>query len=499
MPSPYTGYKYSEKHHKFHLGIARETKNKIVVCAARRAGKSFSLAQKLLNTLFQKMVAKNEAISDGKEKPWGGLNCKRAEDARRYQGDGVVKAVIVTASQSNYQEIANYLWEILTNTGCNTYLHPNQEMWRRDRGRETWFQIGKSAGVIKFRVSVQASQLVGGKADILWLDECGFIDNDTYNTLIPLIWEVGKDGIVWLSGTPSQGDDHFFSRAAMRGLPPKHPRANQSVVKHDPEWATFLATAFDAYSPNVRQEAAKEVLAYGKTASHIKKFVYGDWRSEGRLVFDEFHTDRHMIVLHGDARGYSVNLDGKRILFPRWDSSYLAHDWYRGEALGGLLAVYVWRKNPLNKDDPRPFVYITEEEVGNYSYTNDGWYKKMKRMSARHSPLHLMVDPFSPDLIAHAKRQIWNVKEGSSRKKEPRLSLISSLIHYNDEINLEPALMVSPSCKHMIRQLSNYKRAIDRQGNIKVETVQYDDSLIDALAYIVPEIMTAELTFRGGF
>lgn len=493
----YAGSDYDEELHAKIIEILSYEGRRLSVIAGRRFGKSYNVSLLALSRFLDLMQQWDDEVKRGEREPWSGLTQTKAQDVRQWKLDAV-RFNIVTYSVEQYEVIRTYIRWHLRQTGAECYLHPNPDLHRTDRGREMWFQLGEAAGCIQFRCASQDAQLVGDKCHILWIDECGLVENSSFHSLQPLLWEF--EGYLFLSGTPRLGEDHWFTRECMKGLPDDHPMANQQVVERDPTCHTVHATALDAYSERTREQAARELEDYGPESLYAKLMILADWRLPSLFIYDNWKTDIHVRTFTVSQRGVATLQRKGRdpVELPRWDAVYGAIDWFEGYHPGGGVCIYYWAKNPLNEDDSRPLLAVAAECHGKYAYTTEpgGWWAHFRGMDDAHRPFKWFADPHNPRLILEAQKLGLFCYGADAADKLGRIGLIHGLLHWTE--TLEPALVVSAACPVAARQFGGYQRQIARYtGEVKEEPKQYDDALLDALAFVVGEIV-APLAIGGG-
>jgi hypothetical protein len=490
----YSGSEYDPELHKKILEVLTYDGKFLNVIAGRRFGKSFNVSLLVLSTFLRMLREWDDEVAAGAKEPWSGLDLWAAQDVRQTKVDAL-RCNVVTYSVEQYEVIQSYIRWHLRKTGADVYLHPNPDLHRTDRSREIWCQYNRVAGVIQFRCASQDRQLVGDKCHLLWLDECGLIANSSFMALSPLLWEY--EGYLFCSGTPELGEDHWFTKRCIAGLPDEHPWANRDVAKRDPKQKTIHATALDAYSLTTREQAAKELADYGADSVYAKLYILADWRLPSLFVYDNWDSKRHVASFTVSERGtYELQWGERKVTLPRPDGIYGGIDWFEGVAPGGAIVVYYWSRNPLNKEDSRALLVIADEHHGREAYTDEGWWGILSSMDHRHHPFRWFADPHNPRLIREAKSRGLIIYGADAADKLGRIGLIHG--HLTCSADREPALVVASKCPVMAGQFSGYQRKISRfTGEVQEEPRQYNDALLDSLAFIVGEIV-APMTMAGG-
>jgi hypothetical protein len=106
-----------------------------------------------------------------------------------------------------------------------------------------------------------------------------------------------------------------------------------------------------------------------------------------------------------------------------------------------------WRSNPIDPEDPRPLIVVVEDYQGHEAYTSDGWWRILTRLESKWGVDEWIADPHNPRLIKAAKKAgVTPLREGAQQDKTGRIALVASLIHWDDEKGIEPALYVSRLC-----------------------------------------------------
>jgi hypothetical protein len=449
------------------------------------------------------LEARRDAVERGDAEPWAGLGLSRHQ-ARRQTG-GAIQGVIVAPAQKHLDEIRGNLEGLLVRSGAAELMHPDPFLAAHERPAETWFVCGEAAGVIRYFVGTRASQLVGSRASILWLSESGLLDDVVWRSVQPLLWEQKADVIA--EGTPAFDEGHWFTRLAVSGLPDGHERADRKIAARNTEVTTYLATSLQAYNLGARAEAARDLEASGEESVYALQEIKADWRLPSMMVF-QWHPDRHLATVTEDRSVWTIAVNGRVHRVREQPQIVGGIDWFRGVAPAGAVVTAIWRSNPIRipaptRDDerataadPRPLIVALDEvsTEKDETYTDDGYVGKLVALQKRWGVGAWYQDPFSPKLTKLARSKGLAIRDTDASEKGGRLALIGRALHCTDTI--EPALLVSQRCRRLPGQLARYRWARKRDGTPTGKPIQYDDWLIDGLAYIVPHV--GGVSVRGG-
>lgn len=479
------GLKYTRRFHSKHHQVYDEESRIVCLCLGRRWGKTYTAGLLFLKRFLRRLRRRALDVQAGRAKPWSGRALKRAE-ARRCV-EGVVQGVVVSPARKQLNEIRGNIESRLRASGAHVLLHPDPRLAFCERPPETWFRVGRAAGVIRYFVGSRVAQLVGSQTAILWLNECASLDDDTWRAVRPLLWEEKADVIA--EGTPAFDEGHWFTQLAVSGLPDGHERADRKIAPHNPEVATYLGSSTEAYSENVRAESKRDLERSGPEDLYARWQIEGDWRLPGQYVF-RWQADRHSCAVLETDRRWRFRV-GPGVEFDVVDQPELIGgiDWFRGSAPAGAIVLAVWRQHPLDDAETRPLVVAVDEAstVKGETYSDDAYVQKLVALQERWSVDRWYQDPFSPRLTRLAKQQGLVIKDTDASEKLGRLALLGRLMNCSDE--LEPCLYVSTRSKTFADQLARYRWARKQDGTPTGKPVQYNDWLIDAAAYVMPHVL----------
>lgn len=497
----YQGLSYLSPDHLKHVEILGCDSRIICICAGRRFGKTFTTGLAFLGRFLDRLRELAERVEAGDADPWPGIGMTRRQ-ARR-QLDAAIQGVVVAPSQKHLDEIRGNLESRIYASGADVYLHPDRHLASHERPGEMWFVIGRAAGVIRFFVGSRAAQLVGSRASVLWLSESADLPDIVYRSVKPLLWEHKAD--VFAEGTPAFDESHWFTLLAISGLPDKHERISRKTRKRtprDPEVTTFLATSLEAYSLKAREEAKRDLEASGEDSLYARQQILGDWRMPSLYVF-RWLPNRHLATVMRSRGQWHVKPQGgelKRIVERPIVIGGI--DWFRGTAPAGGCVQAVWPINPLSPVDedgdpidPRPLVItVAEASTDKENPSNEDLTKRLLYLQDQWEVDAWYQDPFSPKITAAASEQGLVIADTDASEKKGRLALIERLLHCTTD--REPAYYCSTSCPTMAEQIAGYRWATKRDGTPTGRPKQYNDWLIDGLAYVVPH--TGAILSAGG-
>jgi len=439
----------------------------------------------LAKRLHGRMDDRVAAVARGEAPRWPGESLP-ARSAKYIQPD--ILAWIVAPAERQLDEARGYLLRLYAHEGWDRYLHPAFPGGLYDRGHQLWLMHCGVCARIDFIPASSEGRLVGKGLDLCWIDEAGFVDNARFQALRPSLMDKKADLLA--TGTPSLGDDQWFTRLAKSGLEKGHERSDGNVER-DPDVSTYIAdTATHAALPAAREEAVSLARFMGTRLA--AQWLDADWRQRGRHVYDEWSADRHAVYYK--LRGAAWWLG--RVRLPRPDTVIGSIDWSGGASPGAAVVAHIWRNNPLSDIDPRPLVVQVAEHQGYEQYTDDGWWGILRGMDRRWGVDRWVGDPHGPNLIKEANDAgIW-VEAGSAADKPGRIRLVAGLLHWAEGSDdprtpiaaIAPAMYVSNRCEKTMAAFADYSWQTTRDGHITDKPKQYNDHLLDAIAYIVPEI-----------
>lgn len=453
----------------------------VVACCGRRVGKTWIGAYWMAKRVHAKMERLAVDVQNGTRRR-SASEGKPPRIARYLPAD--IQAWVVAPAERHLDEARGYLLQLYAEQGWDEYLHPSFPGGIYDRGHQLWLLHGGVCARIDFVPASSEGRMVSKGLDILWIDEAGFLDNTRYQAIKPATMD--KRAEMLCTGTPDLGDEHWFTRLAISGLPEGHERSDPHVKKNE-EVSTYIAdTVRHAALREAREEAVKEARFWGDRWA--ARWIYADWRMRGRHVYDEFIADKH--VKRYLMRGATWWLGNQRIDRP--DTVIGAVDWSGGASPGAAVIAHVWRVNPLHADDPRPLVVIVWDHQGYDAYSDDGWWGILRAAERKWGVDRWVGDPHSPNLIQQANDAgIW-VEPGAAADKQGRISMVGALLHHSEASDgnaaVEPALYVARQCEHTMQQFAAYSWATTKQGELLDRPRQYNDHCMDCVAMIVPEV-----------
>ena len=477
-------YDRSNPAHQLQLSILRCQRKNMAVTGTRRGGKTFSVHLVFLHRFLALLLQRARQVERRQRPPWRGAG-RIAKEAITFR-ENVTRALVIAPKRKHLQKIQQYLQSTLAKSGASIYQHRDPSLRIRREPMEMWFVAGKTAGVITFLVASHTDQLVGDNADILWLDECNDIDNPVWDRIRPLVADTG--GSILLTGTPSMGGGHWYTKQLVAGLPPDHERADSEIAKPDPDWQTFIISPELAYLPEVQTFAKKEIEKEGgKQSVYILTQIQGDWRIPNDVVFP-WDSDVHLCTVSLVRGDYVITWKQRKVRMKEKPRVIGGIDWFRGTAPGGAVVCFHWPKHPFIPGDKRGLLVVVDEysTQKDENYSDQGFLKQLKKLQSRYGVRTWYADPSSPEKTKLAKRLGVYVKDANNRDKEGRIALIQHQLGHSDKA--PPAMMVDSRCKRTSNQLSRYHRARDKEGNVTEKFVQYNDWLVDSLAYLVPYI-----------
>lgn len=456
------------------------THPRINLVGGRRLGKSYVAAGKFLSRVFGRVHVAAEQIRRGEREPWEGLKV-RPSVARQLDPD--VESWVVAPRELHLNRCrAN----ILSYFGGarSRLLYPGIAL--ADSGRQLWLQSGGVAARIRFAVAGSVAGMVSTGVHELWVEESGLTENQVIAALDPVTWEYGGHRIS--TGTPHLGTEHWFTKAILSGLDPKHPFFEPGLVEPDPGSISFVGTSYDSPLSEVREAAKAAEKTAGKTWSAM--WIYGDWRIRDAYIYGEYDPQIHLARY--DHRTFSLN--GARMRRPNLVLG--VKDWaYSDTRPGALVVLHVWLRNPLSTGDrTRPLVVVVDDRREVLPYTKEGWYGVMAELRREYGIHYWIADPSRHELIKAAAKHLASigpVRPAPKPDKAGRIVIVQSWIHHEDGV--PPALYVSDRCKILPREIPAYRRAFARSGEMKEEPYQYDDDCLDCLAFAAGHLT------EGGF
>jgi hypothetical protein len=472
----------------------------IAACCGRRVGKTVIGSRKMMEWMHDDLEEAAQQIAAGELEPWIGANLKTtvAKTTRPH-----VHYWIVAPRDEHLTEIRGYLLELYERNGVH-FRHPKFPDWFTDKNRRLWVHHNGAVGRYDFIPATSMTGLAGKGLKAIWIDEAGFIGNDLYQTLRPTIWE--HAGRLLATGTPSMGDDHWFTILAASGLDKDHERYDPDIAKRNPEVSTYIAdTVHHAFIEQARREALKDIQYMGEIWAAT--MVWADWRMKALAIFGAWREGKHVVDYSRSSQLSAMQRIGKtpwctlgrgREIYRPPSKVYGMVDWSGGTAPGAAVVALTWKNNPLDPDDPRTLVVVVEDYEGHDAYTSDGWWRILKSMDERWQVDKWIGDPHSPHLIKKANKARIPVKGGAEQDKMGRLALVHSLVHWADEKSddygnvtqpaVAPALYVSRRCETTAGEISGYRWAKTRDGKTTNKPRQNYDHCIDCLAMLAAEI-----------
>lgn len=484
---------YDPIKHKGHIEVLQCDKRVVTLMKGRRWGKTFTSSIWFLDKFLNGLMERADEIHKGNILPWSGIGLHR-NAARRRIGEAI-EAIVISPFDKQLSHARGLIEHRLHASGCADLLHPDDHLAHSERPAENWFLVDGAAGVIRYFVSTRPSKLVGSKASVIWLNESGLQSNDVWRNVKPLCWET--DSWVIAEGTPELGEQSWFVKVAIAGLPADHERANPKIAKPRDDHKTFLGSSEEAYLDRVRDESKKDIEISGEDSVYTLTQIKGDWRAPAFLVF-KWHHEKHLCNLVFDRGAYRLELSNRKIVLPHPDLVIGGIDWYKGDAPAGFLEVKVWYDTPLNQDfeDLRPLIVVDHEYTTPKSnYSDDAYFRKMLTGQNIRGVEGYYYDPSATATAETASRTGVILRETSNADKLGRVGMVARQLNYTEDI--EPAMFVDKRCKRTAEQLSEFKRARDKEGNPKSDFVNYNDWFVDSLAYIVPNVQSYDIRGAG--
>jgi hypothetical protein len=451
--------------------ILEDQHRHVAIVAGRRFGKSFVTARLTIKRMMERMNQYALEIRKKKRQPWAGHGKSRRE-ALLCAPD--VEAWCITPRERHQEQASGYVMQVFGQGDRRSLLHPDFGLY--DRGKQVWLSWGGVVGRLRFVTGSSVAAMVGGALDVAWFDEAGLVDNMILDAIAPTLYD--RRGSIVASGTPAVGYEHWFTRFAMSGLPQKHERWVPDIVEPNPDVGTHLATSLDAYLPDVRVEAKKEIATRGEPWA--RQWIFADWRMQSQYVYDEWSPAVHVQTID------TTRLRIGDVRIPRRpDLTYGVIDWSYGAAPGAAIVAAVWYRNPLVKGDTRPLIAVLADEQQKASYSEAGWWSTLRSMAQHHGVATWFADPASEHLIKLAKRGNIGapIRPAHRSDKAGRIQMTKSLLHHSD--NVAPSLYVSEKCQHTMRQFATYRWRVSRSGLVSDRTIDYDDHCLDCIAFLV--------------
>jgi len=375
----------------------------------------------------------------------------------------------------------SYVFDIFDGD-AEVFLHPDPVMQADKSGTRVYLLHEGACVTIDLVPAKHKGSMVGRGWSAVLMSEAGFIESHHYDKLSPAFW----DEAPWVicEGTPQQDETHFLTQLAVSGLPDDHPEAERKIAARNPVVHTSRANTIDhAFIPEARLRAEQEARYRGKRWADL--WIYASWRAPQDLVFDAWQEDASVVsVGYPLSIGINNHFSYLRYL-PAPTHRELYIDWHDGGAPGAALVIYIWNTgNPLDPNDPRPLMLVMEEYMDDeerLEYTSDGWWRVLRDMRDRRGVTKIYADPTSEHLIRLARRNNIPAKGIDNTDKLGRLTLINSQCHVPD--GCHPALLVSADCKKLISRMATYHWIRGHDGVVTNRATQYNDHLIDCLAY----------------
>jgi hypothetical protein len=417
--------------------------------------------------------------------------------------EDVVEAVVISPYEKQLDHARGLIEQRLYMSGCSDLLHPDDFLASSERPPENWFLMDGAAGVIRYFVASRPSKLVGSKASVIWLNEAGLQEDDVWRNVRPLLWET--ESHVICEGTPELGEDKWFVRVAISGLPADHPKANPRVSKPRQDTKTFLGSSLNAYLPRVREESRIDRDLAGKDSVYTRTQIDGDWSVPDILVFT-FDPKVHLATLDYNRGAYILKSQYGRISLPQPDLIIGACDWMKGRAPAGFLETKIWYDNPCRiwsrdpyRDGEQRTLIVVDYEYTTPAkgYSDDSYCRKMVSGQDRRGVAGYHYDPSSATMAETAERIGVVLRDTTRSDKDGRIGSVQRSLNYNKEKGIAPSLFIDVKCKRVAEQLAGYKRARDKKGNPKDGYVQYNDWFVDCLAYLVPHVQVHGIAGMG--
>lgn len=454
--------------------------------AGRRVGKTEVSAAWLVTRLHRRMDRLAAEVRAGRRRPWPGRGQPQAV-VRNLKPD--VLAWVVAPQDAHLDEHRGNLLNLYLGTpGNEVFLHPSFPggLYKRDTQLWLWHEAGVCAR-IDFYPASSERRMVSKGLDILVVDEAGFVENGLFRALKPTTYD--KGGEILALGTPSLGDDHWFTRWCVAGLDEDHERYDPAIAKRDREITTYIAdTVHHAYLREARVEALREIDFWGELWA--AQWIWADWRLKVRNIYREWVEGRHVQELR-QARYLEL---GSQVIREPPDRVYGVVDWSGGTSPGAVVIAYYWARHPIHREDPRPLVVAVEDYEGHEQYTDDGWWRILHRLDQRWGVDRWLGDPHSPSLIEAANKAGFAMAPGPHQDKMGRISLVSGLLHWTTA-GVAPALYVAAgNCQNIPREMKGYRWRTNRAGEATGKPKDHDDHCLDCLAMLASEVATP-----GGF
>jgi len=142
-------------------------------------------------------------------------------------------------------------------------------------------------------------------------------------------------------------------------------------------------------------------------------------------------------------------------------------------------------------NDPTVLLYVKMDKANKKLYVNEMLYKsnltsetiksEMIRLNVSKNT-RIIADNARPEIIAEL-RKIFNVKPST---KGP------NSIYYGILKILEFELYITRNSHNVIREIGSYRYKEDKDGNFSNEVVEIDDHSMDALRYVVRDLVDGE-------
>jgi len=461
-----------------------------VACAGRRVGKTEGMGTPTVMRWMHEDLSRMAAdITAGKRRRWAGEGMGR-KDARYIQPDAVYW--IVAPRETHLDEARGHILKAYTGD-CANLLHPTFG-GIYNKGKQLWVEYEGVVGRYDFICAASETGLVSKSLRGVWLDECGFIPNERFQALKPALWD--QAGRIIATGTPSFGEDHWFTKLAVSGLSEGHPRYDPRSP-HDPRVRTFIAdTIHHAFLESARRGAQIDIQHFGPIWA--AQWVWADWRRRVLSVYAEWSESVHVADFRRGRRGH-WELNGFEISEPPTYRDAIV-DWSGGTAPGAAVVDYVWATNPLDPTDPRPLVVTVDDLESHAAYTSDpaGWWSMLRALDDEWNVDRWYGDPHSPKLIERANAAGIPIQEGAHQDKMGRISLMAGLLHYDRDHGVAPAYYCSSRAANTAKQFANYRWRVTRSGDVTAKPRDSDDHCLDCLAMHVSEIYDGGGTQIGG-
>lgn len=240
-----------------------------------------------------------------------------------------------------------------------------------------------------------------------------------------------------------------------------------SRMNHDKSWTILSLPA----------------ICEGATSIH-------DVREPGEALWESKHSlKRLMEIKVANPRAFQAlyQQDPKPfeggLVFSKWNSISL-EDFNQAKGVDGYGMDFGY-------NDPTVLLYVKMDKANKKLYVNEMLYKsnltsetiksEMIRLNVSKNT-RIIADNARPEIIAEL-RKIFNVKPST---KGP------NSIYYGILKILEFELYITRNSHNVIREIGSYRYKEDKDGNFSNEVVEIDDHSMDALRYVVRDLVDGE-------